>query len=144
MGLSEAAFAGHIDSLLGQSAITTAFARIRKRAVNVKLENEFPLLAVWIDGDDVDPNQGGDDNSQRETECGILVAAKLADGDSQYSKLGQLMKVVQDTVENMAVSGVEYELSRWDAESNAADGEGDRVWAGAALLVRHFRPRGNF
>ena len=145
MALDEAAFSGYIGQLLATQAIVDAFgSNVNRRQVNVLREEEFPLLAVWFDGDAESEGGGSDGGFAYETEYGVLVAARLGEDEAQDVVLGQLVKVVKDAADEMQVAGIEFLTGRWDADNNAAEGEGDRVWAESGVTIRHERPRGDY
>ncbi|MCK4624566.1 MAG: hypothetical protein KAV00_04590 [Phycisphaerae bacterium] len=144
MALTDATFSGYIGQLLGKAEIASAFAMVRRRQVNVLREEEFPLLAVWVEGDAENDDGGSDGELQYEVEYAFLVAARLGDAESQDEVLGRLIKVLRDAVGAMQVANVEYHAGRWDTDNGAAEDEGDRVWAEFAVRVRYYRPRSDY
>ena len=142
--MDDAAFSGHIQAVLDKAAITGAFTVIRRRQVNVLREDEFPLLAVWVEDDGEADVAGSDDEFQYEAEYTFLVAARLGDGDAQDVKIGQLIKAARDAIDAMTESGVEYSVGRWHADNGTAENEGDKVWAEFPVTIRYYRPRGDY
>jgi hypothetical protein len=144
MALTDATFSGYVSTLLAKTAITDAFPVIRRRQVNVLREERFPLLAAWVEGDDESADGGSDGEIQYEPVYTVLVAAKLQANQAQDVILGQLIKVVKDAIDAMGVAGVEFKAGRWDADNNAAEGDGDKVWAAFPVTFKLYRLRGNY
>ncbi len=137
----EAQFSGFMDALLAKDALTGAFT-IKRREVNVLREQEFPLLAVWVDRSGI-AESAGDDESRHETVYAAIVAARLGDGEAQDEALGRLLKIVFDTAETIAQAGVDFEVGEWNTDSGAAEDEGSKVWAEFSITLDYQRPRGN-
>lgn len=143
--MAQAKYSGFIDSLLAEATIAAAFPDVRRRQVNVLKEDVFPLLAVWMDRSGRGDLSASDDKFLYEATFIFLVAAKLADGESQDKALGSLLKVIIDAAEKHAsAAGVEIEIGDQDSDNNADSGDGSRVWASFAVTLSYLRARGDY
>lgn len=143
--MADAAFSAFIDQVLEQAAIVAAFGtNIKRRQVNVLREEDFPVLATWVERDGEDTGSGSDGEITYECEYTFLVAARLGEGEKQDVILGRLLKTVKDVIDSVSITGANFTTGDWSADNDAAEGEGDRVWAEFGVSIVYYRPRGNY
>ena len=145
--MDDAVFSGLMSQFLLLPAIQTAFnGNILRREVNVLKQDNFPMLAAWVESGSEGDGPASDGECTDETTYTIVVADRLAAGDAQDVTIGRLVKAVKDAAETFAVAEqeLELEIGHWSSDNNAADGDGDKVWASFPVTLTYTRDQGSY
>ena len=144
--MANARFSGFMTSFMAEEALSAAFPISKRRQVNVLKEEEFPLLAVWVDRGGEGGEEASDGEFADEVTYMALVAAVLGEDEAQDVVLGEMVKTVRDLAETFAVQSqpVEWDIGDWEADNNADEGDGSKVWAAFPITMQFTRPRGDY